>query len=74
MDYLTTEPVVDFLGEEITAYEEDWKCQDPACGHALTLHTAGLVVHGRCLLQGCSCKRAVLTQSALRKIKHGIMP
>ncbi len=72
MDYLTDEPVVDFLGEQLTAYEEDWKCV--ACGHALTLHTCGLVIHARCLLAGCSCPKAVLTESALRKMKHGILP
>ena len=72
MDYLTTEPVVDFLGEEITAFEEDYKCVE--CHHPLTLHTAGLIVHDRCLLQGCVCKRAVLTDSAVRKMKNGIMP
>lgn len=72
MDFLTTEPVVDFLDEQISCYEEDWKCV--ACGHALTLHTAGLVVYHRCLLEGCSCKKAVLTDSAAHKVKHGIMP
>lgn len=72
MDFLTTEPVIDLLGELIEAYEEDWKCV--SCGHALTLHTAGLRVHDRCLLVGCDCKRAVLTQSAIRKMKHGNMP
>jgi hypothetical protein len=72
MDFLTTEPVVDFLGEQISAYEDDWKCVE--CGHALTVHTAGFIVHGRCLLQGCDCKRAVLTESAVRKMKNGIMP
>lgn len=72
MDYLTAEPVVDFLDGEISAYEEDWKCV--ACSHALTLHTAGFAVHERCLLEGCGCKRAVLTDSAVRKVKNGIMP
>jgi hypothetical protein len=35
MDFLTTEPVIDFLDEQITALEEDWKCV--ACGHALNV-------------------------------------
>jgi len=68
MDFLTTEPVIDFLDEQITALEEDWKCV--ACQHALTLHTAGMRLHGRCLLVGCDCKKAVLTESAVRKMKH----
>jgi len=72
MDYLEAEPIVDFLGEEVRAIEEDWKCV--ACGHALTLHTRGMVVHDRCLLAGCDCSRAVLTESAVRKVNHGIMP
>lgn len=72
MDYLESEPIVDFLGEEVQAAEEDWKCV--ACTHALTLHTRGMIVHDRCLLVGCDCSRAVLTESALRKMKHGIMP
>jgi hypothetical protein len=72
MDYLTDEPIIDFLGEEVKAAEEDWKCA--ACGHALTLHSRGMIVHDRCLLVGCDCSRAVLTESAARKIKNGIMP
>lgn len=72
MDYLAAEPIVDFLGEEVRATEKDWKCV--RCTHVLTLHTRGMVVHDRCLLVGCDCKRAVLTESALRKLKHGIMP
>jgi hypothetical protein len=72
MDYLESEPIVDFLGEEVKAFEEDWKCV--RCSHALTLHTRGMVVHDRCLLAGCDCNRAVLTESAARKMKHGIMP
>jgi len=72
MDYLAAEPIVDFLGEEVKAHEEDWKCV--ACGHALTLHTRGLLVHDRCLLVGCDCARATLTVSAVNKIKNGIMP
>ena len=72
MDYLNAEPIVDFLGEQIRSLEEDWKCV--ACGHALTLHTAGLTVHDKCLLVGCSCPKAMLTESAVRKIKNGILP
>lgn len=72
MDYLSDEPVVDFLDEQITSSEEDYKCV--GCGHPLTVHTAGYVLHGRCLMQGCDCSKAVLTESAMRKSKHGIMP
>lgn len=72
MDFLTTDPVVDFLDEQITSFEEDWKCVE--CSHALTLHTRGLIVHDRCLLLGCGCRKAVLTESAMRKIKHGTLP
>ena len=72
MDYLSTEPVIDFLGEQERAVEEDWKCV--ACEHPLTVHTAGFVVYGPCLLAGCECSKAVLTDSAANKVKHGIMP
>lgn len=72
MDFLATEPVIDFLEEQITASEEDFKCV--GCQHPLTVHTRGLVVHDRCLWFGCDCQKAVLTESATRKIKHGIMP
>lgn len=66
-----TQPnVVDFLGEQITALAEDCFCLN--CGHGLTAHTRGLIVHDRCLM--CDCKQAVLTESAIRKVKHGLLP
>lgn len=63
--------VVDYLGEQIEVSENDWKCV--ACGHALTAHTAGLMLHGRCL-ECNNCPQAVLTESAKRKVKNGLLP
>jgi hypothetical protein len=79
MDFLASEPmvsepsaVVDFLGEEIRASAEDCFCV--ACGHGLTAHSRGLLIHDRCLIVGCPCQKAVLTESAARKVKHGLLP
>lgn len=30
------------------------------CGHFLTCHTRGMILHDRCLIVGCDCKMAVL--------------
>lgn len=68
MDVLT-EPVVDFLQESID--HPDYNCA--RCGHGLTGHTSGPTLHGRCLL--CrECPKAVLTEGAKRKVKHGLLP
>lgn len=77
MDFLT-EPVVDFLDAEIKANEEEenerkdsWKCL--RCKHALTAHTSGPTLHGRCLL--ClECPQALLSEYAKRQVKHGLLP
>lgn len=69
MDFLA-DPVVDFLEEE--EKHPDWNCVE--CGHGLTSHTRGLIIHDRCLMLGCSCKMAVLTEKAKRAAKHGLLP
>lgn len=70
MDFLA-EPVVDFLEAELDASENDWKCL--RCQHALVAHTRGLILHGAC--QMClECPKALLTESAARKVKHGLLP
>lgn len=68
MDFLA-EPVVDFLEEE--EKHPDWNCV--GCGHGLTAHTKGLVLHGAC--QMCrECPKAVLTEKAKRAVNHGLLP
>lgn len=54
---------------------EDAYC-DPVnggCNHALTAHSRGLIIHDRCLITGCHCKRAVLTAIARDRVKKGIV-
>jgi len=72
MDYLATEPVVDFLSEARIDGLDDSFCGD--CKHPLTTHSRGMIIHDRCLILGCGCKQAVLTQAARKKVKHGILP
>lgn len=73
-DFLADEPmveVVDFLNVEITASEEDHRCQ--GCSHPLTAHTRGMALHGPCGI--CrECPLAQLTESAKRKVKNGLLP
>lgn len=44
------------------------------CRHPLTAHTRGMILHDRCMYLGCSCKKAVLTENAKRRVKHGLLP
>jgi hypothetical protein len=64
--------VTDFLAVEIEAFEEDWRCQE--CRHPLSAHSRGMIVHDTCLIAGCDCIQAVLTKSAARKVRGGILP
>jgi hypothetical protein len=49
-------------------------CQRGECGHFLTVHSLGMAIHGRCLLVGCKCTQAVLTEAAVIRVKKGILP
>ena len=72
------EDVIDLLAEPVEdlfagIYEgKDAECT--ACGHWLTVHSAGLIIHDRCLHPGCECKQAVLTPNAQRKTNRGLLP
>lgn len=48
-------------------------CQDPKCIHPLTVHTRGLTLHGRCLVVGCKCLEAKLTEAASKRVSKGVM-
>lgn len=67
MDFVAT-PVIDFLADGAPETGGNVFC-DPlegGCGHFLTCHTRGMVVHDRCLMPDCDCEQAVL-----QKEKHG---
>jgi hypothetical protein len=49
-------------------------CQRETCRHFLTVHSVGLAIHGKCRLTGCTCKGAMLTEAAIRRVKKGILP
>lgn len=58
---LLAEPVIDFLSDSAPATGGVF-C-DPlkgGCGHFLTAHSRGMIVHDRCLILGCDCTRAKL--------------
>jgi hypothetical protein len=64
-----TDPVVDFLSNNRVDGLDDYMCDrtQGGCGHGLTAHTRGMILHDRCLIVGCDCKKAVLTENAKRR-------
>lgn len=77
VDFLADEtPSIDFLADGVSECNGDYLC-DPlqgGCGHGLTAHSRGMVIHDRCLIAGCGCQQAVLTEGARRKVKQGLLP
>ena len=67
VDFLAdpTPSVIDFLADGVPDDTTGVFC-DPlngGCGHFLTVHSRGMIVHDRCLHPGCDCKRAVVTRN-----------
>ena len=62
----------DLIDEFFKAETDSYIC-DPdggGCGHFLTAHTRGMILHDRCLMVGCPCKRAVVTRHQRFKVEQ----
>lgn len=48
-------------------------CARENCRHGLTAHSRGMTIHDRCLMAGCKCQMAVLTDRAKLRVKREVI-